>query len=66
MTDLTLTEKISDALIAAGLPVDWIRNVDGTAQNLQIYYLPGATEQQKAQAQALAADVIANPQNYSA
>lgn len=66
MADLTITEKISDALLAAGLPIDWIRNVDGTAQNLQIYYLPNATDQQKAQAQALAADVIANPQNYTA
>lgn len=65
MTDINLTPKIQKALDDAGLPVDWIRNVDGTAANLQIYYSPGATPEQQAQAEALAADVITNPQNYT-
>lgn len=58
MSDLTVTPSINDALIAAGIPVDWIRNVDGTSANFQIFYLPQATDEQKAQAQQIVTAII--------
>lgn len=58
MTDLTKTDQINDALVAAGIPFDWVRNVDGTAAHFEIYFLPQATDQQKADAQAIVASIL--------
>lgn len=62
MTDLTLIQKIENAL--TGIPIDWMRNTDGTAAGFEIFYKPEATQEQKDAAQEIVADVIAHPENY--
>lgn len=64
MTDLDLVPKIKKAILAENLPLDWIRNPDGTDAALQIFLLADSAPEDRVRAEAIAANVIAHPENY--
>lgn len=59
--DLSLADRVTDALTAEGIKYSWVRNVDGTAANFEIYFEEGVSEADKARAYVIAAAEINKP-----